>query len=84
MPLYGARWMLVRVDDRSVGRVDVQRPEGAFGVNVCALDEKYRGGSAYPMPNSSQFVLPTSVAPEAVSRCTAVASNGDWKSGGMA
>ena len=83
MPLYGARWMLVRIDDRSVDRVDVQRPEGAFGVNVCALDEKYRR-SAYPMPNSSQLVLPTSVAPEAVSRCTAVASKGDWKSDGMA
>ena len=35
MPLHGAQWMLVRVDDRSVDRVDVQRPEGQT-VNVCA------------------------------------------------
>jgi hypothetical protein len=34
----------------------------------------------YPMPNSSQLVLPMIVAPEAVSRRTTVASKGDWKS----
>jgi len=32
------------------------------------------------MPNSSQFVFPMIVAPEAVSRCTTVASKGGWKS----
>ncbi len=36
----------------------------------------------YPMPNSSQFVFPMIVAPDAFSRRTTVASKGDWKSFG--
>ena len=34
------------------------------------------------MPNSSQFVFPMIVAPDAFSRRTTVASKGDWKSFG--
>jgi len=41
-------------------------------------EETSRDG--HPMPNSSQFVFPTIVAPETFSRWTTVASNGDWKS----
>ena len=37
---------------------------------------------SYPMPNSSQFVFPMIVAPDAFSRRTTVASKGDWKSFG--
>jgi hypothetical protein len=40
---------------------------------------RHRG--AYPMPNSSQFVFPMIVAPEANNWCTTVASKGDRKSG---
>ena len=39
--------------------------------------KKRQGEIGYPMPNSSQFVFPMMVAPEAFSRWTTVASNGD-------
>ena len=42
--------------------------------------EEASRGDGYPMPNSSQFVFPMIVAPEAFSRWTTVASKGDWKS----
>ena len=42
--------------------------------------EEASRGDGYPMPNSSQFVFPIIVAPEAFSRWTTVASKGDWKS----
>jgi len=73
--------MLEWVDDRPVYRMDVQRPRHLVDEPPCVIEAASRGEMVtYPMPNSSQFVLPMIVAPEAFSRCTTVASKGDWKS----
>lgn len=52
--------------------------EGLLG--VMKAQKARKRDDSYPMPNSSQFVFPMIVAPDAFSRRTTVASKGDWKS----
>lgn len=68
--------MLVWVDDRSMDRMDIERPEVLSGTP----DVRRKKTQSYPIPNSSQFVFPIIVAPESLNSWTTVASKGDLKS----
>lgn len=80
IPIDYARLMLEWVDDGPVYRMDVQRPRHLVDEPPCVEAASKGVMVTYPMPNSSQFVFPMIVAPEAFSRWTTVASKGDWKS----
>src|SRR5512137_770841 len=54
-------------------------PGTRSGSAGCATGPKAEFSFDEPIPNSSQLVLPTTIAPAAVRRSTAVASNGGTK-----